>query len=72
MNTHTGQAKVLGKLKINNSYTDGYDKPCLKFPSMGGKIDTFINHRNTEWNSAMMEVFYFRLLPVTCRNWKHK
>lgn len=72
MNTHTGQVKTAGEIKINFAYTSSYGKPCLKHTAMGGNTKTFINNGNTELNPGMIEVFYFRLLPVTCRDWMQK
>ena len=72
MNTHTEQAKAVEKTKTNHAYTIGYDKTCLKYQALGEKIDTLISYRKTELNSKMIEVFYFCLLPVTCRDWMRK
>lgn len=72
MNTHTEQAKIEGKIKIIFAYTSCYDKPCLKYQALGEKIEHFINNRKTELNSGMIEIFYYRLLPVTCRDWMRK
>ena len=72
MNTHTEQAKAVEKTKTNHAYTTGYDKSYLKYQALGEKSDTLINYRKTELSSEMLEVFYFCLLPVTCRDWMQK
>jgi len=72
MNTYTGQANTAGKIKINFGYTNSYGNTCFKYQPMGGNTETSLNNRKTELNSEMMEVFCFRLLPVTSRDWLQK
>ena len=72
MNTHSGQAKTMNATKINHIYTIVCKKQRLKYLTLGEKIDTPLNSRKTELTAEMIEVFYFRLLPVTYRNWMNK
>ena len=69
MNTHSEQAKTVRAIKINHTYTMAYNKQRLKYLTLGEKIDTSPNSRKTELTAEMIEIFYFRLLPVTYRNW---
>ena len=72
MNTHSGLAKTEGVTKINHTYTASYKNKHIKYLTLGEKIDTLLNNRKTELTPAMIEIFYFRLLPVTYRDWMRK
>lgn len=47
-------------------------KNYATYPTVGEKIDAILQNSKKESNPEMMEKFYFRLLPVTYREWMSK
>lgn len=68
----SGQTQISWIPKINSSDTIGYNDQSLKYQTLGEKINTLLNSKNVEINPEMIEKFYFRLLPVTYRDWMRK
>lgn len=72
MNMHTGKSQQHDGTRGSFVFTISDDKNYLIYQPLGDNRSYRLNKQKNEFNLEMIEQFFFRLHPVTYRDWMQK